>query len=526
MRGYNDFPHLKLITEVFGSAIWFNTILVMTHSSSALPEGTNGYPVSYESYVTQCTDLMQHYIHQAVSDSKLENPIILVENHPQCKTDITGEKILPNGQVWRSQFLLLCICTKVLGDVNAILEFQDSIELGPPNRSRLPSLPHLLSSFLRHRTVMGPNGADNEADQIAFSDTEEEDEYDQLPPIRILTKSQFEKLTNLQKKDYLDELEYRETLYMKKLLKEEYRKRRDMKVLEDGNLASDDNSDNREPPEAVQLPDMTVPPSFDSDCPVHRYRCLVRGEQWLTRPVLDPHGWDHDVGFDGINLETAVEMKKNVIACVTGQMSKNKEDFSIQSECTAVYVDPRGPSYSIGLDVQSAAKDLIYTAHSGAKLRFLKHNVAECGVSVASFRNKYYVGAKLEDSISMGKRLQLMMNAGCMGGHQQVAYGGSLEATLRGRDYPVRNDSTTLTMTVLSFNKETVLGANVQSEFRLTRGTRMAVAANLNTRKMGQVSLKTTSSDHLEISLIAIASIFRALLRRRAIDGIETLEAG
>lgn len=73
---YSNFPLLKLITEVFGNAIWFNTILVMTHSSSARPEGPNGYAVSYESYGTQCTNLVQHEIHQAVSDSRLKNPVL------------------------------------------------------------------------------------------------------------------------------------------------------------------------------------------------------------------------------------------------------------------------------------------------------------------------------------------------------------------------------------------------------------------------------------------------------------------
>ncbi|PQQ08624.1 translocase of chloroplast 90 chloroplastic [Prunus yedoensis var. nudiflora] len=200
---YNDSSLLKLITEVFGPAIWFNTILVMTHSSSALPEGPDGYPVSYESYVRKSTDMVQHYIHQAVSDSRLENPVLLVENHPQCKKNIIGEKILPNGQVWKSQFLLLCLCTKVLGDVNTLMKFEDSIQLGPSSASHMPSLPHLLSSLLRHRSVVSPSGVDIEVDESLLSDTEGEDEYDQLPPIRILTKSQFERLKKSQKKTIL-----------------------------------------------------------------------------------------------------------------------------------------------------------------------------------------------------------------------------------------------------------------------------------------------------------------------------------
>uniref|UniRef100_A0A7N0UX32 AIG1-type G domain-containing protein n=1 Tax=Kalanchoe fedtschenkoi TaxID=63787 RepID=A0A7N0UX32_KALFE len=117
----SDLPLLKQITDVFGSGIWFNTILVMTHSSSALPEGPNGYPVNFESYAARCSDVLQNNIHQAVADSRLENPVLLVENHTHCRRNSKGEKILPNGQDWKSNFLLLCLSSKVLGDVNALM---------------------------------------------------------------------------------------------------------------------------------------------------------------------------------------------------------------------------------------------------------------------------------------------------------------------------------------------------------------------------------------------------------------------
>nr|XP_027192400.1 translocase of chloroplast 90, chloroplastic [Cicer arietinum] len=514
--GYSDLPLLKLITEVFGAAIWFNTILVMTHSSSVIPEGPGGYTVNYDSYISQCTDLIQQYIHQAVLDSRLENPVLLVENHPQCPRNIRGEKILPNGQVWRSQLLLFCICTKVLGDVNSLLKFQNGVELGPANSARVPSLPHLLSSLLRHRPVPNQSGIDDEIEDILLSDKEEGDEYDQLPSIRILTKAQFEKLSKSQKEDYLDELEYRETLYLKKQLKEDYRKRKEKLLLKEQEFFDSDNSDDQQAPsEPVLLPDMAVPLNFDSDCSIHRYRCLVDNDQWLVRPVLDPQGWDHDVGFDGINLETATEIKKNIYASVVGQMHKTKQDINIQSECAAAYVNSLGPTYSMGVDVQSAGKDMVCTVHSNTKLKNIKHNIADCGVSVTSFAKKYYVGAKLEDTLLVGKRLKFVVNAGRMEGHGQVACGGSFEACLRGEDYPVRNDNLSLTMTVLSFNKETVLSGSLQSEFRLSRSLKATVSANLNSRKMGQICIKTSSSEHLQIALVAVFSILKILLHRK-----------
>ncbi|KAK6941711.1 AIG1-type guanine nucleotide-binding (G) domain [Dillenia turbinata] len=515
--GYSDFPLLKLVTEVFGSAIWFNTILVMTHASPALPEGPNGYPVTYESYVYKCSNVVQHYIQHAVLDSRLENPVLLVENHPHCNKNVLGEKILPNGVVWKPELLLLCVCSKVLSDANRLLDFKDSIELGPASTSRLPSLPHLLSTVLRHRSVSNPRGEDNEIDELSLSNIEKEDEYDKLPPIRILSKSQFEKLTNAQKEDYLDELEYRETLYMKKQLKEEYLRRKGKKSSPDGSVVENEGNENQEEvPEPVLLPDMAVPPSFDSDWPLHRYRCLVSSDECLVRPVLDPQGWDHDVGFDGINVETAGEVGKNIYASISGQMSKDKQGFSIHSESAAIYKDPRGPTYCIGLDVQSSGKDLIYTLHGDTKLRSLKHNIPGCGVSMISLRNNNYFAAKIEDTISIGKRMKIFMNAGRMEGAGQVAYGGSVETTLRGKDCPVRNDQVTLSMTMLSFEKETVIGGGIQTDFRPCRGTKMSLNANLNNRKMGQISLKTSSSEHVEIAAIAFFSVLRAILHRRA----------
>lgn len=524
---YCDFPLLKLITDILGHGIWFNTNIVLTHSSSVLPESPNGYPFSYDSYVSYCTEVVQNHIHQAISDTKLESPVILVDNHPHCKMDNMGRKVLPDGQPWLPRFMLLCLCTKILGDVNSLLGFKDSMHLGPPLRTRLPSLPHLLSSFLKHQVQLNPGGADILADEVSISGIEDEDDYDQLPPIRILNRAQFDKLSESERNDYLDELDYRETLYLKKQLKQEFSRRQQK---EDAGVPPEDNLDNQEvPPEAVQLPDMAVPPSFDSDSPVHRYRCLVTNDQWLARPVLDHHGWDHDVGFDGINLEIAAQLRKNVITSVTGQLSKDKQDLNVQSEFTTAFLDPEGHAYSVGLNVQSAAKDLICSVRGNAKLKNFKNNVTECGISATSFEDRCYFGAKIEDSFLIKKRIKFRVNAGRITDTRQGAYGGSIEATLRGKDYPVRDEKVSLLMTVLSCDKETVVGGELQSDIRLSRGTRMSLNANLNSRKMGQVRLQLNSSEHMEIALIAVFAIFRGLFRKKSSNNLiseETLETG
>ncbi|KAI3901214.1 hypothetical protein MKW92_053775 [Papaver armeniacum] len=392
--GYSDSPLLKLITNILDLQF-------------ALPEGPSGNQVNYDSYVTNCSNLVQHYIHQALSDSQLENP-----------KNILREKILPNGQVWRPRFILLCICTKVLGDANALLKFRDDFQMD------LLVIPEMV----------------DETDVMLEA---EEEEYDQLPPIRILTKLQFEKLTEFQKNEYLDELDYRETLYLKKQLK----------------------ADIQGTPEAVQLPDIAFPPSFDSDHPTHRYRCLIASDQWLVRPVLDPQ----------------VGIMINLHASIMGQLSKDKQDFNMQTEC---------------FDVQTSGKDLVCTVRGDTSLRNFKHNTTGCGISVTSFGNRFYAGAKIDNSILIGNRVKLVVNGGGLGSAGQVAYGGSVETIIRGRDYPVRNDKVSFLLTVLSFNKEMVLGAN------------------LNSRNMGQICLKTNSSDHMEIGLIAVITMLRFLWKK------------
>ncbi|KAI3782490.1 hypothetical protein L2E82_12538 [Cichorium intybus] len=93
------------------------------------------------------------------------------------------------------------------------------------------------------------DGGDSDIDlaDLPDSDNEEDDEYDQLPPFKPLKKSQ--------------------------------------------------------PPLAIPLPNMALQSSFDNDNPTYRFQFLEPTSQFHARPVLDTHGWDHDCGYDGVNVE-------------------------------------------------------------------------------------------------------------------------------------------------------------------------------------------------------------------------------
>jgi Toc86/159 family protein import component len=505
---YSDYPLLKLMTDILGSSMWFNTVLAMTHCSSSPPEGPDGYPLEYDAYTRYCKNVVQRHIQAAVSNTQLDNPVVLVDNHPMCRRNAIGERVLPNGQVWVSELLLLCGATKLLAEANSLLKFQDRFLLSQAN-ARLPSLPHLLSSLLKPCQSSSADGIEGEVAEMS----DEEDEYDQLPPFRILKKSEYENLTKEQKSAYLDELDYRETLYLKKQWKEGIRSQKFAEAQ--NNDAVHDDYEGSTTPDVLHLSDMEIPLSFDSDHHAHRYRHVITDDQ-LFRPVLSPQGWDHDIGFDGINFEATKEMKKNVSAAVAGQMRKDKEDMYVQSECSVSYSDQIGYSARGGMDMQIASRDLVCAIHGDAKFRNLSWNATGAGISVTKFGTKYFTGAKLEDVITIRKRVQLAANAGRMAGCEQVAHGGGMEITVRGKDYPVREESVTIGVTSLSFEKETVVAGNLQSDFQVGRGSKMSVGANLNSRNLGRLTIKTSTSDHAEIGLIAVVSLIQFLFSRRS----------
>ena len=191
-RDYGDLPLLRTITDLFGASVWFNAIVVLTHASSAPPDGPNGVPLSYEMFVAQRSHVVQQTIRQAAGDMRLMNPVSLVENHPACRTNRAGQRVLPNGQIWKPQLLLLCFASKILAEANSLLKLQETATPGRPfgQRSRVPPLPFLLSSLLQSRAQLKlPDEQLGESDESDDDEEEEDsdaDDYDELPPFRYV----------------------------------------------------------------------------------------------------------------------------------------------------------------------------------------------------------------------------------------------------------------------------------------------------------------------------------------------------
>ncbi|XP_009340247.2 translocase of chloroplast 120, chloroplastic [Pyrus x bretschneideri] len=522
-RDFSDMPLLRTITDIFGASIWFNAIVVLTHAGSAPPEGPNGAASSYDMFVTSRSHVVQQAIRQAAGDMRLMNPVSLVENHSACRTNRAGQRVLPNGQVWKPHLLLLSFASKILAEANALLKLQDSPPGKPfATRTRAPPLPFLLSSLLQSRPQLKlPEEQFGEDDSLdddldESSDSDDESEFDELPPFRRLTKAQVEKLSKAQKKAYFDELEYREKLFMKKQLKEEKKRRKLMKKMAAAakELPSDyvENVEEESSGAAsvpIPMPDLALPASFDSDNPTHRYRYLDSSNQWLVRPVLEQHGWDHDVGYEGINAERLFVVKEKIPLSFSGQVTKDKKDANVQMEIATSIKHGEGKATSFGFDMQTVGKDLAYTLRSDTRISNFRKNKATAGLSVTLLGDALSAGMKVEDKFIANKRFQLIMTGGAMTARGDVAYGGSLEAQLRDKDHPLGRSLSTLGLSVMDWHGDLAIGCNIQSQIPVGRHTNLIARANLNNRGAGQLSLRLNSSEQLQLALIGLVPLLR-----------------
>ncbi|KAF8116509.1 hypothetical protein N665_0017s0065 [Sinapis alba] len=537
-RDLNNLPLLRTVTASLGASIWKNAIVTLTHAASAPPDGPSGAPLSYDVFVAQCSHIVQQSIGQAVGDLRLMNPslmnpVSLVENHPLCRKNREGVKVLPNGQTWRPQLLLLCYSLKVLSEANSLLKPQEPLDQRKlfGFRVRSPPLPYLLSSLLQSRahpklpTEQGGDSVDSDIEIDDVSDSEQEDgdddEYDQLPPFKPLRKTQLAKLSKEQRKAYLEEYDYRVKLLQKKQWREELKRMREMKKNgkkvgenEFGYPGEEEDPENGAPAAVpVPLPDMVLPPSFDSDNSAYRYRFLEPTSQLLTRPVLDTHGWDHDCGYDGVNAEYSLAVASRFPATATVQATKDKKEFNIHLDSSVSAKHGDSGSTMAGFDIQNVGKQLAYVVRGETKFKNLKKNKTTLGGSVTFLGENVATGVKVEDQIALGKRFVLVGSTGTMRSQGDAAYGANLEVRLKEADFPIGQDQHSLGLSLVKWRGDLALGGNLQSQVSVGRNSKIALRAGLNNKMSGQITVRTSSSDQLQIALTAILPIAMSIYK-------------
>ncbi|KAJ6430544.1 hypothetical protein OIU84_021861 [Salix udensis] len=542
----NDLPMLRLLTKSLTSSIWKNSVVTLTHATSPPPDGPSGSPLSFEMFIGQRSHAIQQAISQAVGDLRLihprmMHPVSLVENHPLCQMNEKSEHILPNGQSWRSQLLLLCYSLKILSEASSLAKPRDPFDHKKPFGFHLRSLPlpHLVSSLLQSRphpklpADQGGDNVDSDIDWVDLSDSDEEieDEYDQLPPFKPLKKSHVVKLTKEQRKAYLEEYDYRVKLLQKKQWQEEVKRLKEMKKKgKDGydDIGEDVDQEDVSPATVpVAMPDFVLPPSFDSDNPSYRYRALEPTSQILVRPVLDSNGWDHDCGYDGVSLERNLVVAGQFPGAFAVQITKDKKDFNIHLDSSVCAKHGENGSTMAGFDIQNVGRQLAYILRNETKFKNFKMNKTSAGISFTLLGENVATGLKIEDQIAVAKHLALVGAAGAVRSGGDTAYGANFEVCLKSKDFPVEQDQSTLGLSLMKWRGDLGLMANLQSQFSIGRNSKMVVRVGINNKRSGQITVKTSSSE-MQVALIAIVpmvtSLFRSIYNGYATSNSHTLD--
>lgn len=525
-RSVNDLPLLRSVTKYLSPSIWTSSVVTLTHAASAVPDGPSGFPLCYEVFVAQRSRVIQQSISLASElhsmNPNVVQPVSLIENHPLHGKNNKRDRLVADGLSGPSQLLLLCYSLKVLSEGSSISSPQ-----GPSNQQKafglqirpLP-LPYLLTSLLQSRAHpklsadQGGNDIDSDIDlaNVLGHDSENEDEYDQLPPFRPLRRSQIATLNKEQKKAYFEEYDYRVKLIEQKQRREEIKR---LKEIKNRSKDGDDGDMEELGPEteSVALLDMALPPSFDGDSPVYRYRFLEPTSQLLVRPIVDPNSWDHDCGYDGISINRNLAFAGQFPAVFSVQAIKDKKQFNIHWDSSVSMKHGESGSTMAGLDIQTVGKQLAYILRGETKVKNFKTNRTTAGLTVTLLGDHMATGLKIEDQIPVGKHLVVAGGAGVVRSGGDTAYGTNLELRLKEEDFPIRQDQSSLGLSLMKWRGDLALTAALQSQFSIGRSSKLAINVELNNKRSGQITIKTSSSDQLQMALAGILPIAVSIIR-------------
>lgn len=504
----NDLPLLRLVNSCLGSSIWRKCVVAFTHGTSVPPDGPNGYPLSYEAFVAKQSQIIERLISHSAGEQLVNSgsriPVCVIENHPFAEKNEHGEN-------WRFQLLHLCCSMKILSEVSSVVTNQSYMELfGLQTRS--PPLSYFLSSLLQSNVQL--ELSNDHSGSIVRSDVElcssdfdqEEDiEHENLPLFKPLDSSGIARLTREQREAYFDEYDYHVWLVQKKESREEMRRTRSLSRSR--NKASNEtytegvvDQETEAPESEAPLADMGLSLSFDGDDTSFKYHVLEPSSRILTGPVHKYHGWDHDCNYDGLLIEDKINIADCFPAMISVQLTKDKKVFNMKLHSS--------------VDIRTLREKLAYILNGKTKIKNFRKNKTTAGVSIAFVEENVVLGFKVEDSVAIGKRTTLVGNAGVVQSQDDAAFGVNFDLCRRDKDHVRNEDETSLRISVMKYKGDLIYGCNLHSHISISRNSKLDITAALNNMLKGKISIKTSSSDQLQIAALALVPIAIAAIKK------------
>lgn len=200
-------------------------------------------------------------------------------------------------------------------------------------------------------------------------------------------------------------------------------------------------------------------------------------------------------------------------------MTKDKKDFNIFLNSSVCAKHGDNGSTMAEFLIQGS-EQLMYLVKGETKFKLLKKIKTTLGGLMTYMDGKIVSGVKLEKQIALGKRIVLVGNAGTSQSRGDSAYEANLEIRLREADFPIGQNQSALGMTLTKSKDDFTVTGNLQSQVSVGRQMKLAASASLDTKRTGHINIRISSSDSLQIALMAILpivimSIYRRLFRSR-----------
>ena len=188
------------------------------------------------------------------------------------------------------------------------------------------------------------------------------------------------------------------------------------------------------------------------------------GFQWLVRPLLEQHGWDHDSGYDAFSVEKNSEASALFPYTVTAQLSKDKKDAQVMLESTGSFWigGDAYPVITTGLDVTTVGnKELAYSGRADLRSKVAKGLVLSLGLGSSIIQGFWTKGLKGEGTVRVGRKGKLQGGVALMRTKGELAKGACLEGSLKHSQYPWHQGVTSAGLSLIDWHGDLAVGANV-----------------------------------------------------------------
>ncbi|KAI3500958.1 hypothetical protein L1887_36787 [Cichorium endivia] len=109
-----------------------------------------------------------------------------------------------------------------------------------------------------------------------------------------------------------------------------------------------------------------------------------------------------------------------------------------------------------------------------------------------------------EDQVAFGKQYSVIGSEGTVQFQIDSAYGANIEVQRRELDYPIGQVQSTFGLSIIKWRGDLALGFNSLAQFSAGRNSKVAVWAGINNKMSDQITVKTSSLEHLSHALVAV----------------------